>query len=212
MERMQKINRKAAPRTLAALTIAALLSAPLLGAASAQAGGYRQHDEAEGIVLGFNAGFGGSLLDYRQGSKSITEDARGGGMGALRVGYAFNDKLALSIEGYGFGTGDSEEEDEWGVGAGFVAMTWHPRGGGLFLRGGFGAGGGDFINPDDDTKVTIKDRAAFLFGIGYDWQLTDSFTLGVSLDGFALDAGGATGYDDDTVGAGGVTVQCNWRL
>jgi len=165
----------------------------------------------QGIFLGINAGLGGSIFDYQDGSKSISEDPKLGGLGGFRFGYAFSPKFALSMESYGFGRGD-DEDPEWGIGAAMVAGTWHPRGGGFFLRGGFGIGGGEFFHPDTEEVIEITERAAFLFSIGYEWQLSDSFSLGLSADTMTLDAGGATGFTEDYVGCNGATIQFSWHL
>ena len=93
-----------------------------------------------------------------------------------------------------------------------MAVTWHPCGHGLFLRVGVGAGGGDFIHPVTGLKTTIEERGAGMFSLGYDWWLSDSTTLGLAFDGFILDAGDAIGFEEDAVGASGLTLQFNWYL
>lgn len=190
---------------------AAILLTSVLAAAPGLAQDKDSGSERRGLVLGVNAGFGGSMFDYREGSKNITEDPTYGAMGAMRIGYSFSSSLMLSIEAHGFG-GTDDEEDEWGLGAGLMTLTWHPRGNGFFVRTGFGGGGGDFIHPDTDEKITIEDRAAWLFGVGYDWFLNEKISLGVAGDTFGLDAGGATGFDEDCVGSLGMSIQLNWYL
>ncbi len=171
-------------------------------------------DPHKGIFMGINAGGGESGFSYKEGSRHITEKGTEGGMGGLRLGYSFSSSFALSLEGFGFGHGgcDNDEEKEWGFGAGVLAATWHPGGSGFFLRGGAGMGGGEFLHPDSGDRIELRERAAFLFSIGYDWNLNDSLTLGFSIDSLALDAGGTTGHDDDYLGASGLNVQFNWYL
>lgn len=197
-------------RILLTLAAAALLTGPL-NAAPARAGEGAADREDHGFFLGLNAGLGGSVFEYKSGTRSISEEATSGAMGALRVGYAFNPRLALDLEVQGFG-GTRDRDEDWALGAGLVALTWHPRGGGFFVRGGIGAGGGDFIHPDTNRKITVEDRFAWLFGVGYDWRLSKDFSLGLAAEGFGLDADEATGYEDDGIGAGGLTMQFTWHL
>ncbi|MFH2053411.1 MAG: hypothetical protein ABIK96_13180 [bacterium] len=208
MKLSQRSTMKTVPLTLAALTLATTL----LAASAVLAGETGRSCDERGMFIGLNAGFGGSALDYREGTKSISEEALGGALGGLRFGYAFNDRLALSLEMIGFGRTEDDDDDDWSLGAGLVALTWHPRGSGFFIRGGFGAGGGDFIDPDTDELINIRNRAAFLFGVGYDWRLSDGFSLGLASDAFGMSAGRATGHEEDAVGAAGLTIQCTWRL
>ncbi len=173
-------------------------------------------DEAEdsgrkGLFVGINAGVGSSSMVLEKGDRTTNLNNADGAMGALRIGYAFSSKFALSLESYGFGS-DEDGDKEWGLGATFLAATWHPCGKGLFVRVGAGGGGGDYVNPDTKQKATISDRGAVLFSIGYDWGLTENTTLGLSADGFMMDAGDIEGYDDGGVGANALTLQFNWYL
>ncbi len=145
------------------------------------------------------------------GDRTISISPSDGALGALRFGYAFSPKFALSLESYGFGSDDGEDL-EWGLGAAFLAATWHPCGKGLFVRVGAGGGGGDYVNPDTGQKATITDRGAVLFSVGYDWGLSENTTLGLSADGFMMDGGDIPGYDDGGIGANGLTLQFNWYL
>lgn len=169
--------------------------------------------ELTGFFLGVNAGFGGSCVQWSDSGRSITDEAEDGYMGSFRAGYAFSPKFALSFEAHGMGWSDeSKNDDEAGIGAALLALTWHPTGKGFFVRGGVGSGGGDYLHPDTGAKITIEERAAALFSIGYDWQVGSKTTLGLSFDAFSIDAGGTTGFEDDYIGAGGMTLQFNWFL
>ena len=170
-------------------------------------------DTHRGIFLGINVGGGQSAYAFTEGSRTIIDKGEDGAIGGLRFGYSFSNSFALSLEGFGFGQTNCEhEEEELGMGAGILALTWHPGGHGFFLRTGFGAGGGEFIHPEDDERIKIEERAAFLFSLGYDWRLNNSLTLGFSFDSMILDAGNTIGPGDDYLGASGLTVQFNWYL
>lgn len=193
--------------TVSRLLFTLALMALTLAAAESMAGEKRP----KGMFLGINAGYGGSSYFYEEGSRSISGDSASGALGALRFGYAISSKLALSIEGYGFGD-TSDEDDAMGLGAGLIAVTWRPVGTGFFVRAGVGGGGGSMLHPDTGEKVTIRDRCAGMFGVGYDWMLGSKTSLGLSFDGMAIDTGTALGYDEEFVSTGGMTLQFTWHL
>lgn len=169
-------------------------------------------DGLEGWFVGINAGFGDSFTAWEEGKRSTSEEGEFGAMGGLRIGYAINSHWAISLEGYGHGTRDHDElDDDIGLGVGFFVGTWHPTGDGFFVRLGFGAGGGEFVHPETRERVELDERFAGLFGLGYDWRVGRNTALGVAFDGFALDADGATGFENDTVGAGMFSIQFTWH-
>ncbi len=190
------------------LTTLMILSG-LLAAGTALA----DEDNHRGLFIGINAGFGDSSVGYKIGSRSIFTDSEDGAMGGLRFGYAFSPKIALSLEGAGIGQCDRDTDDEgtgWGVGV--LAATWHPCGKGFFVRAGLGGGGGTFDHPVTGEKTTVEDRGAALFSLGYDWYIGDRTSLGISFDNIAIDAGGATWFDEDSLIGSGFTLQFNWYL
>lgn len=163
-----------------------------------------------GFYLGLNAGGGGSLLAYKDGSRHISEEPLAGGFGQLRVGYDLSRHFAVGVESVGFDT--KEDDNDWELGAVLATVTWRPCSKGFFLRAGVGVGGGDFTDPTTGDRQAISSRAAGLFGLGYEWRLGEHVGLGLAADGFGFDADGLTGYEDDGVGASGATVQFNWYL
>jgi len=170
-------------------------------------------DSHRGIFMGINVGGGQSAYGFSEGSRNIIDEGIDGVMGGLRFGYSFSNTFALSLEGFGFGPSDCDDEnEEIGFGAGFLAATWHPGGHRFFLRTGLGAGGGNIIHPQSGDYVEIRDRAAFLFSLGYDWRLNNSLTLGFSLDSMVIDAGNVIGPGDDYLGSSSLAIQFNWYL
>ena len=163
-----------------------------------------------GLVIGLNAGAGGSSLQYKDGSRSIFEDALGGGFGQMRVALDVSRKIAIGVEGLGFDS--KEDEADWELGAALLTVTWRPTGRGFFLRAGGGVGGGDFTHPDTGEQLNVSTRGAWLFGAGYEWRLGRHTGLGVAADGFGFEGRNITGHDEDHVGAGGLTAQFNWYL
>lgn len=186
--------------------VAIVLMTTLMSAAMAQA----EPRNRKGLFLGFNAGWGGAGFSSQHGDQSLTDDPFSGGAGGLRIGYAFSNSFALSLEGYGFGT-DRNDED-WGLGAGFLTVTWWPDGSGFFLRVGGGAGGGDILLRDTGELLHFEDKGAVLFGLGYEFQLTRKFALGIAFDAIGFDLEGASGLEEDVAGMGITSIQFNWYL
>lgn len=190
--------------SLATLAVVTLV----LAAGLAQAGEKRP----EGMFLGINAGYGGSSSGYSVGSRSIYDEGPDGPVGSFRFGYAISSKFALSLEAFGFADASEDDDDEIGIGMGAITVTWHPVGEGFFVRTGFGGGGGNVRHPVTGEITNIRDRAAGLFGLGYDWRVGRKTSLGLSVDGMVIDAGGALGFDEDYVTSGGLTLQFTWHI
>jgi len=167
--------------------------------------------ERKGFLLGINAGWGGASFGYRTNRTSVTEDPFHGGFGGLRFGYAVSNSIAFTLEGFGVGVYDDKYEDS-GIGAGFVAVTWWPEAGGFFLRMGFGGGGGELVRRSDGEKIKMTDRSAALFGLGYEFRLTEKFALGLAVDAFGLDLDLGSDHEEDWAGGGGASIQFNWYL
>ncbi len=199
----------------ALITLIALV-AILSAAAQAQSAEREDYGTASedltGLFVGVNAGFGENFSMWTEGDRSISQEGEMGGMGALRVGYALSPRFALSIEGYGWGNSDGDDEDEYGIGTGLIVATWHPVGHGFFVRGGLGAGWGEFLHPDTGLKTGLGTQWAGLFGLGYDWRIGASTTLGLAVDGFGLDGGDVLAGEDNGVGTGTFSIQFNWHL
>jgi len=189
------------------------LMALVMGILSSGSGFAHEDDPHQGIFMGVNLGGGHSFFGFNEGPRQIIDEGNEGGMGGLRFGYSISKSFALSLEGFGFGQDDRDDnEEEWGFGAGLLAATWHPGGQGFFMRAGAGVGGGEFLHPDNETRIELRERAAFLFSMGFDFHLNNSLTLGISLDSMVLDAGNTIGPGDDFLGAHALTLQFNWYL
>jgi len=205
---MTTMERRGAtkPKTLTLLTLTLVLAAAAVAPARAQT--YPR--DRRGLYLGLNAGFGGAGYTADLGKRTVTDDPYGGAAGGLRFGYAFNNKLALGLESLGFGTDDNGPDDDgWGMGAGVLALTWWPGGGGFFVRGGLGAAGGDVLRRDGVLQH-IPDKPAALFGLGYEWQLSTHFALGLAADAVGVELGETLLLEDQSATMGTFTLQANW--
>lgn len=165
----------------------------------------------KGIVLGFNAGWGGTGLTYEEAGRSVSQDYRNGPIGGLRFGYAFSNSFILGLESYGVATYREAGEDI-GVGAAFLTVTWFIDGGGIFLKAGGGAGGGEFMAPGEIEPTTFEDKPAGMLAVGYEWKLGRKFALGGSVTGIGFDLEGLTGNVEDSLGTGGFAIDFTWYL
>lgn len=205
-----KTNANATLRTLSALAVSACVLTAGPGMAGEEAHFESKTSARRGLFLGLNAGGAGSQLMYKDGTRHISEEPLAGGLGQLRVGYNLSPKFAVGVETIGF---DSKEDDtNWELGAALAAVTWRPCANGFFLRAGLGVGGGEFTDPMTSEQRSVDGRAAWLFGVGYEWRLGKHAGLGLAADGVGFDANGATGFEDDQAGAAGATIQFNWYL
>lgn len=168
--------------------------------------------QSTGVFVGFNAGPGGGALQFTDAANRTVSDETGNGLlGGARLGFAFSNSWALSLEGTGF-LGSKGESNDWHLGTGVLALTWHPGGRGFFLRAGGGVGGGQYKAPGTAVVVNLRDQSAGFLGLGYDWWLNDHTSLGLAVDSMVIDAGGSLGFEDDQVGAAGVSLQLNLFL
>lgn len=187
-----------------------LFGMTILVALATAGSGFAAERNRKGLFVGGNAGWGSAGYSAQVGDQSISDDPFGGGAGALRLGYAFSNSFGLSIEGHGFGT-ESGGQD-WGMGAGFLMVTWWPDGSGFFLRVGAGSGGGEVLVRETGRLVEFDNSSAGLFGLGYEWQLTNKFALGVAADAIGFDLDNQSGLIEDFAGMGNFTIQFNWYL
>jgi len=173
---------------LAALTLILILLAALAGGARA---GEFPHDR-KGLVLGFNLGGGSAKLEYERLGVKVESEVENmfGGIG--RIGFGVSDHVVFSLEGHGFGKTNAEA-DVQGVMT-LVTVTWHPGGGGFFLRGGVGGGAANvkLIGPPSPVNWSEREaEGAGGLGLGYEWR---------------------PGYRETVLGSGIFSLQLNWYL
>jgi len=134
-----------------------------------------------------------------------------GGLG--RVGFGVSDHVLFSLEAHAFGKTNAEV-DVQGVMT-LVTVTWHPGGGGFFLRAGVGGGAAKGKLRGPPTLVNWSEReaeGAGSLGLGYEWRLGRQFARGVALDGRGLAFEDLPGFEETVLGSGIASLQLNWYL
>lgn len=194
---------------LVALTLILMGVAALAGRAAA---GEFPH-ERKGLVLGFNAGGGSADLEYKSFGVKVEREIESVYGGIVRIGYGVSDQVVLSLEGHGF------EKDRGDIDLSahmtLLAVTWHPGGGGFFLRAGVGGGRADIRLPGPPEAIDWVERdaeGAGAFGLGYEWRLGRQFALGVALDGRAMVFEDGLFRKDIVFSNGMASLQLNWYL
>ncbi len=194
---------------LVALTFALVLTAALCGRAEA---GDFPHDR-KGLVLGFNLGGGGAGLVYERFGTEFEYEMENMPGGTFRIGYGVSDHVVLSLEGSVFGKTNAEC-DVQGVMTLFT-LTWHPGGGGFFLRAGAGGGAANVKVPALPHLVDWSEReaeGAVGLGLGYEWRLGRQFALGVALDARGMAFENLPLFENTGLGQGVASLQLNWYL
>ncbi len=191
---------------------AATLVLIILSLASAALAGDHPH-ERRGFMLGFGLG-GGDFSTVREDDKeTVFANSEEGGSAGLRFGYGFNDQLVLGLEIAGWGR--ERDSDELSVGSTLLNLTWHPCGGGFFLRGGVGGGGIEIEADLGAFNLGVGDEGpAVGFGLGYEWRLTRTFALGGAFDFRYIDLDDTNVPEDTNWGVthSSMSVQLNWYL
>lgn len=188
-------------RTLTAILLILLTAGTALSAEHAR----------KGLNLGFNAGCANSVLEYDRLGATVDRESDGGFGGAARIGYGVSDSVILSLDLRGFNKEDGPQEIHAALA--LATITWHPGGGGFFLRAGVGGGSADVLLPaPDNADWNDREGDAALIGLGYEWRLGRQFALGLALDGYGLHFDDRLGFQDTTLGFGSTSLQFQWYL
>ncbi len=188
-------------------TLAVLALALLTGAARA---GDHPH-ERRGLVLGLNVGPASGGLEYDRFGSTIERDLEDGSGGAVRLGWGVSDQVVLAVEGRGFQMEEGTEKAEFGMA--LVSVTWHPGGGGFFLRTGVGRGFTTLaLDAPDSADWDERESPAALLGLGYEWRLGRQFALGVALEAYGTELDDLPTFQNTNLGVGLASVQLQWYL
>lgn len=173
--------------------------------------------ERHGWFAGLDLGAGTAKLEYEQdGNKVESDDTAALGV-TLRLGYQFSRCFALTLDTRGV----SREDDgqELSIGSTVLMAKLHPGGRGFFVRGGVGRG---CITTEFDTDAdqaadqpelaTLDDEHALIlaFGVGYEWMVNDSFSLGLALDARGAELDDQDDLTDIKFGESTLGITMNW--
>ena len=120
-------------------------------------------------------------------------------------------QMSRAIEGRGFQMEEGTEKAEFGMA--LVSVTWHPGGGGFFLRTGVGRGFTTLaLDAPDSADWDERESPAALLGLGYEWRLGRQFALGVALEAYGTELDDLPTFQNTNLGVGLASVQLQWYL
>jgi len=190
---------------------AALLAALILAAGLAQAA--ENTPDRRGFFAGLDLGVGGAALEWEQdGVDHDTDENPAAGM-TLRLGYHFSPVFALTLDTRGVGFDDDGHELD--IKSTVLMAKFHPGGGGFFLRAGAGHGCITSELDHDATEtdaIELDDEHALMiaFGLGYEWMVSDSFSLGLALDARGAELDDMDAVKDIRFGESTLGLTMNW--
>jgi hypothetical protein len=184
----------------------AFLAGLVLLASPAVAG--KPHDRT-GFYIGFGLGFGGANWTEGSALDGSTEDSGGGSIN-LRLGGAIRQDVIVGLESATWAR--SEDGATLSFQAVTAAVAYFPGNVGAFVRGGFGFGSSNFEVSANVSGVPVDisktdNGWAFLAAGGYEWRLSNKFSLGPQLEFVYLGLGGELIDKTSIVDA---TLQFNW--
>jgi len=155
--------------------------------------------QRDGWNVGFGLGGGSADRTYSGGTSFQRED---GITGNIRVGIPMRKNMHFAIETNGWRKAQNGESVMFNALTGGVA--WFPSGGWV-LRGGLGWGiTTESVKFDSGNLVSTDTGFGANLGIGYEFRLTHTFSLGPQIDG------GFITIESGDANWGSVGVQANW--
>ena len=171
----------------------------------------------QGWFAGLDLGAGSAKLEYEQdGTGFESDDTTALGV-TLRVGYQFSRCFALTLDTRGVGREDDGQE--LAIGSTVLMAKLHPGGRGFFIRGGLGRGcittefDADADDAADQAELPdLDDEHALIlaFGVGYEWMVSDSFSLGLAFDARGAELDDQDDLTDIKFGESTLGVTMNW--
>ena len=179
------------------LLTTALAAALVLAPPVATAAGHPH--QRDGWNVGFGLGGGNADRTYSGGTSFERED---GITGNIRLGIPMGKTMHFAIETNGWRKAKNGESVMFNALTGGVA--WFPSGGWV-VRGGVGWGvTTESVSFEGGNLVSTETGFGLNAGVGYEFRLTHSFSLGPQIDGgfITIDSGDANWAS--------VSVQANW--
>ncbi len=164
----------------------------------------------QGLQLGFGLGGGGFQVVRQHAGTTTHSPTEQGGVVALRIGYAFDSRFVLGLESASLSR--QYADGSVTISTFVLNLTWHPAGGGFFVRGGLGTGAAQLAASLGPIALSATDGGpAVALGLGYEWRLTRTFALGGAIDLRGLDLDD-TAEPDWRLHNSSYTLQFNWYL
>lgn len=155
--------------------------------------------QRDGWNVGFGVGGGSADRSYSGGVSFERED---GITGNIRLGIPMRKSMHFALETNGWRKATGGESVMFNAFTGGIA--WFPSGG-LVVRGGVGWGiTTESVSFDSGNLVSTDTGFGVNAGIGYEFRLTRTFSLGPQIDG------GFITIESGDANWGSVSVQANW--
>lgn len=170
-----------------------------------------RHDR-EGFFVGLDIGAAGAGFEFEKDGRTYEYDDNSGGALGVRLGYAFNPYVILSLEGHSFGHSGSDFDFE--LCSRTLSATVYPAGGGFYLRAGLGVAKFETElhdgNDDEAIEEFDEDGGAIALGLGYDWMVNEHLAVGLGLEtrGMAFDDFGD--FEETVAGEGALGLTMNY--
>jgi len=180
------------------ILFATALAASLAFAPPAASAAGHPH-QRDGWNVGFGLGGGNADRTYSGGTSFERED---GITGNIRLGIPMGKTMHFALETNGWRKAQNGESVMFNAFTGGVA--WFPSGGWV-LRGGVGLGvTTESVSFEGGNLVSTENGFGVNAGLGYEFRLTHTFSLGPQIDG------GFITIDSGDANWGSVSVQANW--
>lgn len=154
----------------------------IVGSAAQPAFAEIQPSVRQGWLLGLGVGGGGAKVTVPGGSS----DRESGPAASVRVGYAFDPRLSLELDGTGWTREQSGTRIIFSVWA--PTLNYYPGQQGLVLRAGVGWGSGEALEQSGNVTISTRESGlGVLAGVGYEFRVTRRFALGPQIHGGWMD-------------------------
>lgn len=175
---MGSLSLRRSPRVAAACVCALVVVAAAARPAVAEI----HPSVRQGWLLGLGVG-GGSAQDTGGGGSS---DRESGAAASVRVGYAFDPRLSLELDGTGWTREQGGTRVIFSVWA--PTLNYYPGQEGLVLRAGVGWGSGEALQQSGNVTISTRESGlGVLAGVGYEFRVTRRLALGPQIHGGWMD-------------------------
>jgi len=149
--------------------------------------------DRDGVVFGTSMGHGWNTVHVSDmNGMARNPNHMSTVIGAVKLGWAWNDELVgfVGVSGWSRSLFQRITPASATNLNGLVELYYYPRGGGLWIKGGLGAGSLDYyMNPalPEDRVVFKESGFAFTLGTGFEVRFSERYGVGISFDYTRLD-------------------------